>query len=91
MSLVLPGRTYPLEVPFRKPTKQSRPFESEGDGTKNCLRLAEREERDQTYFGLLRHEREKKLRDLQDVLIEADRLRQQLKKRRAQRRGTPQQ
>ena len=29
--------------------------------------------------------------DPQDVLIEADRLRQQLKKRRAQRRGTPQQ
>ena len=52
-------------------------------------RLAEREERDWTYFGRLRHEREKKLRDSQDVLIEADRLRQQLKKRRAQRRGTP--
>jgi hypothetical protein len=33
----------------------------------------------------LRHEQEKKLRDPQDVLIEADRLRQQLKKRR----GTP--
>ena len=32
----------------------------------------------------------KKLRDPQDVLIEADR-RQQLKRRRAQRRGTPQQ
>ena len=35
-------------------------------------RLAEREERDWTYFGRLRHEREKKLRDPQDVLIEAD-------------------
>jgi hypothetical protein len=54
-------------------------------------RLAESEEREWTYFGRLRHEREKKLRDPQDVLIEADRLRQQLKKRRAQRRGTPQQ
>ena len=54
-------------------------------------RLAEREERDWTYFGRLRHEREKKLRDPQDVLIEADRQRQQLKKRRARRRGTPQQ
>jgi hypothetical protein len=29
----------------------------------------------------LRHKREKKLRDPQDVLIEADRLRKQLKKR----------
>jgi hypothetical protein len=54
-------------------------------------RLAEREERDWTYFGRLQHEREKRLRDPQDVLIGADRLRQQLKKRRAQRRGTPQQ
>ena len=54
-------------------------------------RLAEREERDWTYFGPLRYEREKKLRDPQDVLIEADRLRRQLKKRRAQRGGTPQQ
>jgi hypothetical protein len=54
-------------------------------------RLAEREERDWTYFGRLRHEREKKLRDPQDVLIEADRLRQRVKKRRAQRRGTQQQ
>ena len=53
-------------------------------------RLAEREQRDWTYFGRLRHEREKKLRDPQDVLIEADRLRQQLKKRRAQGRRTPQ-
>jgi hypothetical protein len=43
-------------------------------------RLAEREERDRTYFGRLRHAWEKKLRDPQDVLIEADRLRQ-LKKR----------
>jgi hypothetical protein len=42
-------------------------------------------------FGRLLHEREKKLRDPQDVLIEADRLRKQLKKRRAQRRGTQQQ
>jgi hypothetical protein len=54
-------------------------------------RLAEREERDWTYFGRLRHEREKKLRDPQDVLIEADRLWQQLKKRQAKGRGTPQQ
>jgi hypothetical protein len=52
-------------------------------------RLAEREERDWTCFGRLRLEREKKLRDPQDVLIDGDRLRQQLKKRRAQRRGTP--
>jgi len=52
-------------------------------------RLAEREERDWTYFGRLRHEREKKLRDPQDVLIDADRLRQRMKKRRAQRRRTP--
>jgi hypothetical protein len=29
-------------------------------------RLAEHEERDWTYFGQLRHEREKKLRDPQD-------------------------
>jgi hypothetical protein len=49
-------------------------------------RLAEREARD-----WILHELEKKLRDPQDVLIEADRLRQRLKKRRAQRRGTPQQ
>jgi len=34
---------------------------------------------------------ERSLRDPQDMLIEADRLRQQLKKRWAQRRGTPQQ
>ena len=54
-------------------------------------RLADREERDWTYFGRLRHDREKKLRDPQDALIEADRLRQHLKKRRPQRRGTPQQ
>jgi hypothetical protein len=40
-------------------------------------RFAKREERDWTYFGCLRHEREKKLRDPQDGLIEADRLRQQ--------------
>jgi hypothetical protein len=45
----------------------------------------------ESYFGRLRHGREKKLRDPQDVLIEADRLRQQLKKHPAQRRGTPQQ
>ena len=37
-------------------------------------RLAEREERDWAYFGRLRHEWEKRLRDPQDVLIEADRL-----------------
>jgi hypothetical protein len=54
-------------------------------------RLAEREERDWAHFGRLRHEQEKKLRDPQDALIEAGRLRQQLKKRRAQRSGTPQQ
>jgi hypothetical protein len=53
--------------------------------------LAEREERDWTYFGRLCHDREKKFRDPQDVLIEVDRLRQQLKKRRTQRRGTQQQ
>jgi hypothetical protein len=46
--------------------------------------LKEREERDWTYSGRLRHEREKKLRDPQDVLMEADRLQQQLKKRHAQ-------
>ena len=54
-------------------------------------RLPEREERDWAYFGRLRHEREKKLRDPQDALIEADRLRKQLKNQRAQRRETPQQ
>jgi hypothetical protein len=54
-------------------------------------RLAEREQRDWTYFGRLRHEREKELRDPLDVLIEADRLRQQLKKRGTKRRGTQQQ
>ena len=36
-------------------------------------RLAEREERDWTYFGRLRHERDEKFRDPQDALIEADR------------------
>jgi hypothetical protein len=54
-------------------------------------RLAEREERDWTYFGRLRNEREKNLRDPQDVLIEADRLGQRLKKRRAKRGETSQQ
>jgi hypothetical protein len=54
-------------------------------------RLAEREERDWTYFGRLRRERDKKLRDPQDVLIEADCLRRGMKKRRSQRRGTLQQ
>ena len=44
------------------------------------MRLAEREERDWTYFARLRDEREKRLRDPQDVLIEADGLRQELKK-----------
>jgi hypothetical protein len=34
-------------------------------------------------------EREKKFRDPQDVLIEADRLRKELKKQRTPRRGTP--
>ena len=37
-------------------------------------RLAERQEMGWTDFGRLRHEREKKLRDPQGVLIEADRL-----------------
>jgi hypothetical protein len=50
-------------------------------------RLVEREEKDWTYFGRLRLEREKKIRDPQDTLIDADRLRHQLKKRRAQRCG----
>jgi hypothetical protein len=40
-------------------------------------RLAEREQRNWTYFGRLRHEREKKLRDPQDVLIEGDSVRHQ--------------
>jgi hypothetical protein len=53
-------------------------------------RLVEREERDLTSFGQLRLEREKKLPDRQDVLIESGRLLHQLKKRRAQRRGTAQ-
>jgi hypothetical protein len=53
--------------------------------------LAERSAKGGTYFGRLRREREKNLRDPQDALIEADRLRQQLKKRRAQRRMTSQQ
>jgi hypothetical protein len=53
--------------------------------------LALSEQKDWIYFGWFRHEREKKLRDLQDVLIEADRLSQRMKKRRAQRRGTQQQ
>ena len=44
-------------------------------------RLGEREERDWTSFGRLHLEPEKKLRDPKAVLIEADRLRQQLKKR----------
>src|SRR5260370_41522934 len=52
-------------------------------------RLAEREQGDWTDFGRLRHEGEKKLRDPQDVLIEADRLRPQLKKRPAHRPRTP--
>jgi len=53
--------------------------------------LAEREEKglDLTLTGFAT-KREKKLRYPQDVLIEADRLRQHLNKRRAQRRGTPQ-
>jgi hypothetical protein len=54
-------------------------------------RLAEREERDWTYFGRLSNEREKKLRDPQDARIEADGLRQRQKKRRSQRSGTSQQ
>jgi len=54
-------------------------------------RLAEREQRDWSYFGRLHQRREKKYRDPQDVLIEADLLRQRMKKRPAQRRGTPQQ
>jgi hypothetical protein len=51
---------------------------------------AEREERDWTYFGPLRHEWEKKFRDPQDVLIEADPLRRRAKKWWAQRRETQQ-
>ena len=48
-------------------------------------RLQEREQRDWAYFGRLRRQREKKLEDPQDVLIEADRLRQRIgKNRRAQ-------
>ena len=55
--------------------------ESRARSTSNLVeRLAEREERDWTCFGRLRHERERKLRGPQDVLIEADRLGQQLKK-----------
>jgi len=53
--------------------------------------LAEREQRDWTFFGRLHQQREKKYRDPQDVLIEAGLLRQRMKKRPAQRRGTPQQ
>ena len=52
--------------------------------------LAEREQRDWTYFGRLRQQREKKYRDPQDVLIEADRLRERPKKRRASQRGNRQ-
>ena len=53
-------------------------------------RLAEREQSDWTYFGRLRQQREKKYRDPQDVLIEAERLRERLKKRRAPHRGNRQ-
>ena len=53
-------------------------------------RLAEREQSDWTYFGRLRQQREKKYRDPQDVLIEADRLRQRMKKPPTQRRGNRQ-
>ena len=53
-------------------------------------RLAEREQSDWTYFGRLRQQREKKYRDPQDVLIEADRLRERPKKRRAPQRGNRQ-
>jgi len=52
-------------------------------------RLVEREQSDWTYSGQLRQQREKKYRDPQDVLIEADRLRQSMKQRSTQR-GTPQ-
>ena len=48
-------------------------------------RLAKREEREWTYFDRLATSGEKKLRDPQDVVIEADHLRMELKKRRAQR------
>jgi len=50
-------------------------------------RLQEREQTDWAYFGRRRRQRrqrEKKLADPQDVLIEADRMRAQQKKRRAQ-------
>src|SRR5216684_4525680 len=43
-------------------------------------RFVEREQSDWTYFGRLRQQREKKYRDPQDVLIEANRLRQRMKK-----------
>jgi len=49
--------------------------------------LTELEHRDWRHFGRLRHQREKKYRNPQDVLLEADHLRQHLKKRRAQRPG----
>jgi hypothetical protein len=53
--------------------------------TSNWEWLPEREERDWIYSGRLRHERNKKLRDPQDVLIETDRLLQRLTEARGQR------
>jgi hypothetical protein len=67
----------------RAPAVEGPPRDRGGDTRRGHFelveRLAEREERDWTCFGRLRHEPEKKLRDPQDVLIEADRLRQQLR------------
>ena len=54
-------------------------------------RLAEREEREWTYFGPAAPRAVEEASRYARRLIEADRLEQQLKKRRAQRRGTPQQ
>ena len=65
------------------------PHDRGGEPRRGQLRvvegLAESEQSDWKYFGRLRHEREKKLRDPQDVLIEADRLRRRIKTRPTQR------
>ena len=60
------------------------PRDREGEPRRGQLRtlpegLTEREERNWMHFGRLRHDWEKKLRDPQDVLIEAERLRQRMK------------
>ena len=78
--------TYFIQVEYH-PWKALRVIAEENRAEVNfelVERLAEREERDWTYFGRLRHEREKKLRDPQDVLIETDRL-LKVKKRQARR------